>query len=326
MPSITRCGRLREDEAILDRAGLAFVGVADDVFFRARLLADQLPFRFGGKSRAAQAAKARGFQQREGGIPIARLHQAPDDGVTLARRGVWIGGAGDAAARGGGFGQRALRNHVANHFFDLRFGQPRVDAVVDGDGRGLIAAAEARDAAHDHIGAAQILKPLFEARAKTVGAAKVAGHVLADADVRLGRRRETKMRIKAGDSVQAIEGNVNLLRRDSSILQQAGNRTGVGSPATSRRSTWTLPDRGSFIPAAESISVIDFGDPSGYSRDSWASPSAAPKTIRMAQRDASSDAHVRRGDEWAAEENKRRCRTYGAGRDDGLVSQPCGLG
>ena len=207
---------MREDEAILDRAGLALVGVADDVLFGAGLLAHDFPFRFGGKSRAAQASKARSFQQLEGGIPVARLHQSPDDAVALARGGIRVRGAFHAAARGDRFRQRPLRNYVADHFFNLRFGQPRIDTVVDSHGRRLIASAEARRAAHNHIGAAQILKPLFQARAKTVGTAKVAGHVLADADVRLGGRRETKMRIKAGDSVQAVQGNVNLLRQ---ILQ-----------------------------------------------------------------------------------------------------------
>ena len=51
-------GKVGENEAVLDRAGLAFVRIADDIFFGPWLLADQLPFRFGGKSRAAQASKA----------------------------------------------------------------------------------------------------------------------------------------------------------------------------------------------------------------------------------------------------------------------------
>ena len=148
---MTRCGMLVQDEAILDRAGFALVGVADDVFFGARLLANQLPFGFGGKPGAAEASQSRGFQLLERGIPVARLHEAADDGVTLARRGVWIGRARDAAAGGRRFGLRTLRDDVANHFLDLRFGEARVDAVVDGDGGRLIAAAEAGNTANGHV-------------------------------------------------------------------------------------------------------------------------------------------------------------------------------
>ena len=45
-----------EDEAVLDGAGLAFVGVADDVFHGIGLLANQVPLHAGGKARAAHAA------------------------------------------------------------------------------------------------------------------------------------------------------------------------------------------------------------------------------------------------------------------------------
>ena len=216
MPSITRCGRLRQDEAVFDGARLAFVGVADDVFFRTAAACGRAAISIRWETRAAQAAEAGGFQLLEGGIPVARLHEAADDGVTIGRRGVWIGGAGNAATRWRGFGLRSLRDDVANHFLDLRFGEARVDAVVYGDGGSLIAAAEAGNAADGDFRGAEILKAFFQARAQIVAAAKVARHVLANADVRLRWRREAKVRIKAGDSVQAIQGNVNLFRQ---ILQ-----------------------------------------------------------------------------------------------------------
>ena len=102
-----------------------------------------------------------------------------------------------------------MRNNVSNHFFDLRFREARVDAIVDGDGRRGVAAAEAGAAADGDVGAAEILQAIFETRPQIVCAAQVAGHVLADGDIGFRRRREAEMRIEAGDAVEAIERNVD---------------------------------------------------------------------------------------------------------------------
>ena len=45
--------QMRHDEAVLDCPGLAFIGVADDVFRRARMVAEALPLGAGGEPRAA---------------------------------------------------------------------------------------------------------------------------------------------------------------------------------------------------------------------------------------------------------------------------------
>jgi hypothetical protein len=45
--------KVREDETIFERSGLAFICVADDVLLRARSLTNKLPLRLGGKSGAA---------------------------------------------------------------------------------------------------------------------------------------------------------------------------------------------------------------------------------------------------------------------------------
>ena len=64
--------QIAQDEAVFDGAGLAFIGVADHVFFAARRLANGFPLHAGGKSRAAQAAESAGFQLRDHAVPIAR--------------------------------------------------------------------------------------------------------------------------------------------------------------------------------------------------------------------------------------------------------------
>ena len=45
--------KVREDETIFECSGLAFICIADDVFLGAWSLANELPFRLGGKSGAA---------------------------------------------------------------------------------------------------------------------------------------------------------------------------------------------------------------------------------------------------------------------------------
>jgi hypothetical protein len=51
-----------QDEAVLNGAGFAFIGVADDVFFVAGRVADQFPLQAGGKARAAEAGQPGFFQ------------------------------------------------------------------------------------------------------------------------------------------------------------------------------------------------------------------------------------------------------------------------
>ena len=47
-----------QNAAVHERAGIAFVGVADDIFLRALRFGDRAPFEAGGKTRAAASAQA----------------------------------------------------------------------------------------------------------------------------------------------------------------------------------------------------------------------------------------------------------------------------
>ena len=46
----------------------------------------------------------------------------------------------------------------------------------------------------------------------------MAGHVLANAHIRFGRRRQMKMGIKTGDAVQAIQRHVYFLRKALQLI------------------------------------------------------------------------------------------------------------
>jgi len=72
---------VREDEAIFYCAGLALVGIADNIFHRVELLKHQVPFQAGRKARAAHAAEFRFFERGDDAIPIQGLHQGSRYGV-----------------------------------------------------------------------------------------------------------------------------------------------------------------------------------------------------------------------------------------------------
>ncbi len=50
-------GKMLQDEAVFDRAGLALIGVADDELLRARRIARAFPFAIGGEPCPAHAAE-----------------------------------------------------------------------------------------------------------------------------------------------------------------------------------------------------------------------------------------------------------------------------
>ena len=142
--------KVREDEAIFECSGLAFICVADDVFLGAWSLANELPFRLGGKSGAAQSAESGSFQSRERAGPIARFHQSFQRAIALA---FWIriGGAAHAIVSGRMFRQRDARKRIRNHRFDLILRDVAVDMPVDRHRRRFIATAEAGHTLHLHF-------------------------------------------------------------------------------------------------------------------------------------------------------------------------------
>src|SRR5260370_4759982 len=76
--------QVSHDEAVLDGAGLAFIGVADNIFHGIRLLADEIPFHAGGKSGAAHAFQLGGFELREYVVPGLGLNELANNAVLFA--------------------------------------------------------------------------------------------------------------------------------------------------------------------------------------------------------------------------------------------------
>src|SRR6266850_1227854 len=73
--------QMRHDEAVFDRAGLAFIGVADDILDGVAFLADEIPLHARGESGAAHAAKFRSFKLSEDIVEGAGLHELANDAV-----------------------------------------------------------------------------------------------------------------------------------------------------------------------------------------------------------------------------------------------------
>src|SRR6266850_436453 len=69
------------DEAVFDRAGLAFIGVADDILDGAAFLADEIPLHARGKSGAAHAAEFRSFELSEDIVEGPGLNELARDAI-----------------------------------------------------------------------------------------------------------------------------------------------------------------------------------------------------------------------------------------------------
>src|SRR6266478_3797076 len=165
--------QIRHDEAVFDRAGLAFIGVADDVFHRVALFADEIPLHAGRKSGAAHTAKFRSLELSDDIVEGAGLHETA--------------------------------NGAASHLFGKRSRNIRENMIVDGGGGSVVAAAKTGNVANLHILRARIGEAAFEIGPQFAGAVEMATHVRTDSNFRLGRRRKMKMRIKTGDAMDLIE-------------------------------------------------------------------------------------------------------------------------
>ncbi len=227
-------GVAREQHAVLERAGLAFVGVADDVARRARRRAARLPLEPGGEPRTAAAAQVRALDRVEGGGRA--LRQRRD---ALAPRALVAGCFGLACAAGDRGTQRVARRHVRveqhvaaadvvrdfeqlarplrerhlpadqfGHRVDARRRHPRNRAAVDEDRRALVAHAGARRRVDRHQAVLRHLAALDpQVRAQALEQREVAGHpvrdVVREQHAIAAGRGEVQERVEAGHALDA---------------------------------------------------------------------------------------------------------------------------
>src|SRR6267378_3041835 len=156
--------QVSHDEAVFDGAGLAFVGVADDVLHGIGLFAHQVPLHAGGKSGAAHAFQFGGFELCEDVIPGLGLNELAYHAV-LFSLAIRIGFAGDSCLLGMWLVDVVAANGAAGDLLGMRGGDVRENVIVDGDCRSMIAAAEAGNAANLHI-----FRPRIREAALEIGA------------------------------------------------------------------------------------------------------------------------------------------------------------
>ena len=87
--------KMRHDEAVLDGSGLAFIGVADDIFFGDRLLSNEVPLHRSWEARSTHAAQFGLFQFRENAIPVLAGDELTKNAIFFSS-GIGIGSAPDA--------------------------------------------------------------------------------------------------------------------------------------------------------------------------------------------------------------------------------------
>ncbi len=202
--------QVSHDEAVLDGAGLAFIGVADNIFHGIRLLADEIPFHAGGKSGAAHAFQLGGFELREYVVPGLGLNELANDAVLFAFA-IGIGFAIDACLLGTRLVNIVAADGGAGGLLGVRSGHIRENVIVDGNRGSVIAAAEAGDIANLHILRTRIGEAALEIGAQLASAIEMAAHVGTDANLRFGRRDEMKMGIETRDAVNLVERRLGAL-------------------------------------------------------------------------------------------------------------------
>ena len=196
-----------EDEAILDGARLAFVGIADDVFCGVGLLADEVPLHPGGETGATHATKFSLFQGVEDGIEITISDEFAKRAV-LFSFGVRIGSAGHAHSLGMRGMQLFAASGATGEPLDVIRREGVEDGVVYRDGGRPIAAAETADILDLNLFRACMGEAAREFGAKLAGTVQAAAHVGADMNFGVRRRREMKMGIKTGEAMNLVEGGL----------------------------------------------------------------------------------------------------------------------
>src|SRR3989442_12784929 len=196
--------KLRHDKPIFDRARLALVGVANDIFFRPRLLANQIPFHGSRESRAAHTAQFCFLQQRQHAIPVLRRDRRAKRSV-LFRICIRIGRASHTRLLRVTVVKFITTQRRTDHGLRVIGSNIRKDMIIHRDRRRLVAAAEARDIADFHFTAPRIRKTPFNIGAQFACAIQVTAHVRTYADFRSRWRGEMKMRIKASYAVNLVQ-------------------------------------------------------------------------------------------------------------------------
>jgi len=216
---------MTEDETVFDGAGLAFVGIADDVFDWAGLFADEIPLHPGGKAGAAHAAKLGIFECGEDGVEIGGGDEFAEGAVFFVV-GIRVGAAADARSLRMIGTQLFTASGAAGKLFDLIGGGGVEDGVVDGDSGRTIAAAEAADALDLELPRAGAGEAAGEFGAKFAGAVETATHVGADQDFGVGGRREMEVRIETSDAVELVERSLRAVgkRFEFGLRQIAATR------------------------------------------------------------------------------------------------------
>ena len=92
----------------------------------------------------------------------------------------------------------------------MRYVEVAVNAVVDRDGRCLVALTKAGHVTNGNLLSLAATKGLVQGGFHFSAAAQVTAHVRAYAHINSSRWREMKMRIKARDRVDLTEGHIDL--------------------------------------------------------------------------------------------------------------------
>src|SRR3990172_2281605 len=188
--------QLLQEDAVLERSGLALVGVADDVLWRRRLLPDQFPLEPRLESRPAHSPEASGLERRD--HLIRGLGPRLIGRERLATLSVRIH-APLAGRRGGLAVFLGMPGHVGH-----AFGGDGADGdAIDHRGGGPVAAAEAGDLLDLHVLLA--IEKRLDLRAPRLAAGEEAGDVAAECDLHAGRRRCPEMGVEGDDLLEAVE-------------------------------------------------------------------------------------------------------------------------
>src|SRR6266851_3434957 len=161
--------QIGHDEAVLDGAGLAFIGVANNVFHGIGLLADEIPLHAGGKSGAAHAFQFGGFELREYVVPGLGLNEFANDAILFAFA-IGIGFAGDACLLAMRLVNIVAADGAAGDLLSMRGGDIGENVIVDGNGRGMVATAETGDITNLNVFSARIGEAALEVRAQFASA------------------------------------------------------------------------------------------------------------------------------------------------------------